>query len=258
MNYKNICVWVTGGGSGIGAALARRYWKLGASVAISGRRLGKLEEVIAEEKVEAERALAIECDVRSFDSVEKAVGEIQSKWGRLDVSVANAGFAVTGKFEAVELEQWKGQFETNVLGVVHTLRASIPLVEESKGRLAVISSVMGLAPAYRCAPYCASKHALTGLCRSLQLELKGRPISLTNIMPGFVESEIRNVDNNGELRAEPTARAPSRLVWRADDAAKVMVKAIDARKREAVVTGHGKVAGWIGRHIPDLVYWVQR
>ena len=258
MKYPNSCIWITGGGSGIGAALARRYWKLGASVAISGRRLDKLERVIADEEVSLDRAMAIECDVRDSASVNDAVGRIQENWGRLDIAIANAGFAVTGKFEGVELEQWRGQFETNVLGVVHTLRAAIPLVEEAAGRLAVVSSVMGLVRAYRCAPYCASKHALTGLCRSLQLELKGRAISLTNIMPGFVESEIRNVDNNGDLRSEPTAWAPSRLVWQADDAAKVMVKAIAARKREIVVTGHGKVAGWIGRHIPELMYWVQR
>ena len=258
MNYRNTCVWITGGGSGIGAALAHAYWRKGAKVAISGRRLEKLQATIAEYEISAEQALAVECDVRDAANVERAVETILSTWGRIDIVIANAGYAVTGKFEGIASEQWQGQFDTNVMGVVHTLRSGLPHVEKVGGRLAVISSVMGLAPAFRCAPYCASKHALTGLCRSLQLELKGRSVSLTNIMPGFVESEIRNVDNNGEIQEKPTARAPEKLVWRAEDAARVMLKAIEKRKRESVVTGHGKVAGWIGSHIPDLMYWIQR
>ena len=202
--------------------------------------------------------MALECDVRNPTDIAHTVDRIVAKWGRVDIVIANAGYAVTGKFEGIEAEQWQGQFDTNVMGVVHTLRAGLPHVEKVGGRLAVVSSVMGLVPAFRCAPYCASKHALTGLCRSLQLELKGRSVSLTNIMPGYIESEIGNVDNNGELQENQTARAPEGLVWRAEDAARVMLKAIEKRKRESVVTGHGKVAGWIGSHIPDLLYWIQR
>ena len=138
--------------------------------------------------------------MRDAANVERTVETIIATWGHIDIVIANAGYAVTGKFEGIATDQWQGQFDTNVIGVVHTLRSGLPHVEKVDGRLAVISSVMGLAPAFRCAPYCASKHALTGLCRSLQLELKGRSVSLTNIMPGFVESEIRNVDNNGEIQ----------------------------------------------------------
>ena len=172
MNYLNACVWITGGGSGIGAALAHAYWRKGAKVAISGRRLEKLQATIAEYGISSEQALAVECDVRDVTNVERAVETIISTWGRIDIVIANAGYAVTGKFEGIASEQWQGQFDTNVMGVVHTLRSGLPHAEKVGGRLAVISSVMGLAPAFRCAPYCASKHALTGLCRSLQLELK--------------------------------------------------------------------------------------
>ena len=116
MNYRNTCVWITGGGSGIGAALAHAYWRKGAKVAISGRRLEKLQATIAEYEISAEQALAVECDVRDAANVERAVETILSTWGRIDIVIANAGYAVTGKFEGIASEQWQGQFDTNVMG----------------------------------------------------------------------------------------------------------------------------------------------
>ena len=83
MNYLNKCVWITGGGSGIGAALAHAYWRKGAKVAISGRRLEKLHATIAEYEISAEQALAIECDVRDAANVERAVETILSLGGAL-------------------------------------------------------------------------------------------------------------------------------------------------------------------------------
>ncbi|MBT6178609.1 MAG: SDR family NAD(P)-dependent oxidoreductase [Deltaproteobacteria bacterium] len=248
-------VWITGGGSGIGKALAKEFLDRGAKVAISGRRLEKLQETAAELSSDSQSVLSVVCDVTDSEAVKKSVAEVVGHFGKLDIVVANAGFGVAGKFEKISPEQWKGQFDTNVLGVVHTLQAALPEIEKTNGRLAVVSSVMGKIAMSKSSPYVSSKFALVGLCRSLQLELHGSGVTLTNLLPGLVSSEINQVDNNGVFHPDREDRRPSKLMWRADKAAKVMATAIMRRKREYTFTGHGVFLASLGQHTPGLLHW---
>ena len=98
-------VWITGGGSGIGKALAQEFLDRGAKVAISGRRLEKLQETATELSTETNAVLAVVCDVTVAEAVNKAVAEVVEHFGKLDIVVANAGFGVAGKFEKISPEQ---------------------------------------------------------------------------------------------------------------------------------------------------------
>ncbi|TNF26945.1 MAG: SDR family oxidoreductase [Deltaproteobacteria bacterium] len=247
--------WITGGGSGIGKALALELAREGADVAVSGRRLERLAEVAEEIRGLGRRALAVPCDVTDEEAVAEAVAGLVSELGHLDVAVANAGYGVTGRFENLTAADWRRQLEVNVVGTAVTLRAALPYLRETRGRAVIVASVTGMIALPTQGPYCASKFAVRAMGLSLSAELHGTGVSCTTIHPGFVESDINKVDNRGVFHAERKDKRPKKLMWPADRAARVMARAIHKRKREFVFTLHGKVGGWLGRHAPGLVHF---
>ena len=254
-SIANKVAWITGGGSGIGAALALELASRGATVVVSGRREEKLQGIVGAIEAAGGKAHSLACDVTDEERVAACVTQIASEFGSLDIVVANAGFGVAGRFEGISTDQWRRQLDTNVIGVVNTLRTSLPEVEKVSGRLAVVSSVMGKFAMSKSSPYVASKFALMGMCRCIQMELHGTGVSLTNLLPGLVSSEINQVDNDGVFHPEYEERRNKKLMWPADKAAKVMADAIVRRKREYTFTGHGVLAAALGQHAPGMAHW---
>ena len=254
MQYQGLVTWITGGGTGIGRAMAIEIAKQGGIVILSGRRADRLSEVKTTIISMGGQADIWVCDVTQQERLEQITEEIVKKYGRLDVCIANAGFSVYGIFEKTTQEEWRRQMEINFFGVVWTTKAALPYLKKSRGRLAIISSVAGKLGAARVSAYCASKFALVGLCNSIYQEFKPLGVSVTNILPGFIESEIINVGNDGVYQKAVDKR-PKKLIWGATKAAIPIVSAIHRRKREAVITGHGKIAVFLGQHLPGLTYW---
>ncbi len=252
--FSDTVVWITGGGSGIGAAMAMEFARQGADVAISGRRVDRLQETVARIEALGRRGLAVACDVTDDADVERAVGEVVAHFGRLDVAVANAGFGVAGPIESLPIEAWRRQFDTNVFGAVSTIRHALPQLRRTRGRLALIASVAALLPTPGNGAYAASKYALRGLGQTLAVELAGSGVSCTLVHPGFVASEIAQVDNEGRFDPSRRDRRPAGLMWTAEDAARVVVRAIHRRAREYTFTVHGKIGGFLGRHAPGLLH----
>jgi NADP-dependent 3-hydroxy acid dehydrogenase YdfG len=250
--WQDKVVWITGASSGIGAALAEEFIKQGAQVALSARRLDRLNMLA---KDMGKNAHVYSLDVQKKNWVDNVATHIVNDLGKIDVVVANAGYGVQGKFANLSEEVWRNQFETNFFGVVWTLQAAIPYLKETKGRIAIMSSVAGKLAYMGGAAYSASKFALMGLANALYIELYKSGISVTTIAPGFVESEIRHVDNLGQFKDRPDESRKTFFVWPTKKAAPVMVKAIYDRKREEIITGHGKVAAFLGTHFAPLTYW---
>ncbi|MFY0541080.1 SDR family NAD(P)-dependent oxidoreductase [Nannocystis pusilla] len=250
--------WVVGATAGIGRAMAREFARRGADVAVSGRRQERLAEVVAEVEGLGRRALAVPCDVRRDDEVAAAVQTIVAHFGRLDVAVANAGFGVIGRVEDLTADDWQRQFETNFFGALSVVRHSLPALRRTGGRLGLVSSVSGILASPRVGAYSASKFALRAVGLTLAMELRGSGVSCTLLNPGFVSTEIGQVDNQGQFEASRQDKRPAALMWTADDAARVMVKAIAARKREYTFTAHGKLGAFLGQHFPGLMCWLQR
>ncbi|MCY0992646.1 SDR family NAD(P)-dependent oxidoreductase [Nannocystis sp. ILAH1] len=250
--------WVVGATAGIGRAMAREFARRGADVAVSGRRQERLAEVVAEVEGLGRRALAVPCDVRRDDEVAAAVQTIVAHFGRLDVAVANAGFGVIGRVEDLTADDWQRQFETNFFGALSVVRHSLPALRRTGGRLGLVSSVSGILASPRVGAYAASKFALRAVGLTLAMELRGSGVSCTLLNPGFVSTEIGQVDNQGQFEASRQDKRPAALMWTADDAARVMVKAIAARKREYTFTAHGKLGVFLGMHFPGLMCWLQR
>jgi short-subunit dehydrogenase len=246
-------VLITGASSGIGAALAREFARQGADVALLARRRDRLAALASEVEGHGHRALALAADVTVDGDLERAVAATQAAFGRLDVVVANAGFGVVGPIERLTLDDYRRQFETNVFGVIRTVQAALGPLKASRGRLAILGSVAGHIATPGSSPYSMSKFAVRGLADALGHELAATGVSVTLVSPGFVESEIRRVDNTGIFHTEVSEPVPAWLVVPAARAARHIVRAIARRRREVVITGHGKIAVFVQRHAPWLV-----
>jgi NAD(P)-dependent dehydrogenase (short-subunit alcohol dehydrogenase family) len=255
MVFREKVVWITGGGSGIGHAMALEFARLGARVAVSGRRLDRLKAVAEELRELGADAIAIECDVTDEDAVEQAVAAVVDRFGSLDVAVANAGFAVAGRVAKLSAADWRRQLNVNVVGTALTAKHAAPELAKTHGRLAVMGSVAGTISVAGTGAYSASKYAVRSLAQTLALELHADGISVTLVQPGFVKSEIAQVSNEGVHNANRKDRRPARLMWESADAARVIVRAIHRRKREFTFTAHGKIAAFLGTHVPGLVHF---
>ena len=253
--FRGKVILITGASSGIGEELAEQLAKHGALLTLAARRadaLGRLAERIA--AASGSQPLVIECDVTRDGDVERAVSETVRQRGRLDVAFANAGFGVVGAFAKLSLADYRRQFETNVFGVLRTLYAALPEVTRTRGQMVITGSVAGWVAMPGVSPYAMSKFALRALANSISPELAQQGVALTLLSPGFVESNIRRVDNRGRLHADAPEPLPSWLVVNRRNAVRQMLRAVARRQREAVITGHGRLLVAMERLAP----WIMR
>jgi NAD(P)-dependent dehydrogenase (short-subunit alcohol dehydrogenase family) len=253
MRFAGKVALVTGASTGIGRALALEFARDGADVAVAARRLDLLETLGRDIEGLGRRALPLRCDVTREDEVQAAVAAAVARFGTLDVVVANAGFGVVGAVETLTSEDFRRQFETNVFGVLHTVKAALPELAKSRGRLALVGSVSGHVTVPGTAAYSMSKYAIRSLADALYHELRPKGVAVTLISPGFVESDFRQVDNQGVHHPEARDPYPRWLVMPKDVAARKIARAIARRRREIILTGHGKLAVFLHRHFPGLM-----
>ncbi|HVU52700.1 MAG TPA: SDR family NAD(P)-dependent oxidoreductase [Polyangia bacterium] len=250
-------VLVTGASSGIGAAVARELALHGANLVLAARRRERLDALVAELAPRA-RAVAVAVDVTRDGSVEEAVAAAERAFGGLDVAIANAGFAVTGRLDRLALDDYRRQLETNVFGVLRTVYAALPALKRARGQLVLMGSVSGHVPSPGISPYNMSKFAVRALAEDLHDELAAEGVGVTLLSPGFVVSDIGRVDNAGVRHDEDRSRAPAWLRMPVDEAARQIVAAVETRKREAVITEHGRLAVFVYRHAPWLFHAAYR
>jgi len=256
--FKGRVVLITGASSGIGEALAREFARQGAHLALLARRVDRLKILADELRVTGCLVLPLACDVTRDGDLEKAVARVRQECGKIDVVVANAGFGVVGDVLDLTLEDYRRQFETNIYGVLRTVYTTLNDLKKSRGRLAIIGSVSGHISTPGTSAYSMSKHAVRSLAESLYLELWPDGVSTTLISPGFVATEIRKVDNHGDSHPEVADGVPAWLCMSPQKAARQIVRAIRKKKREVVITFHGKVAVFFYRHFPRLVVEVMK
>lgn len=245
-------VLITGASTGIGAGLAREFARRGASVVLLARRLERLESLADEVRSLGGRALAVSGDVTRDGDLEAAVQAALGGFGRIDTAIANAGFGVTGRVERLQLEDFRRQFETNVFGVLRTVRAAAPALAVSRGTLVLMGSVSGHLASPGAAPYCMSKFAVRALAESLRGELRPAGVAVVLLSPGFVDSDIRRTNNQGQVREDAADPVPAWLRMSTSRACRIMVRGIERRRAEVVVTAHGKLAVFCARHLPRL------
>ena len=253
--FRDKVVLITGASSGIGEELALQLARAGAKLTLAARRTELLEALV--QKIAASRGakpLAVACDVTHHGDLERAVAESVQHWGKLDVAIANAGFGVVGPLKKLSLEDYRRQFETNVFGVLHTIYAALPEIEKNKGSIAIMGSISGWAAAPGTSPYAMSKFALRALANSVAPELERCGVKVTLISPGFVASNIRRIDNRGKFHPGANDPVPAWLVMDTGKAVRQMLRAVVRGRREAIITGHGKILVALERFAP----WINR
>jgi len=245
--FEGQVVLITGASSGIGAALAREFAREGAHTVLVARRVERIEAMAAELTTGGQRSVAVAGDVTRDGDMERAVAKARAEFGRLDVVVANAGILVRGPLLALTLDDYRRQLETNTFGALRTIMAGIPSLRETRGRIVLIGSLIGMVSIPGGTPYCMSKFALNGLSDGLCHELAPYGISVTHVMSGFVDTEIYT---NAPLRRSPHKW----LVLTADQAAQRIASAAFRRKRSLLLPWPTKLAIFMQRHFPWMVY----
>jgi len=246
-------VLITGASSGIGEALAIEFSRRGADLVLAARREDRLKAIAERVSKDGTRVVFRRCDTSLDGDLEQVVLLAESTFGKIDTVIANAGFGIEAPFEELTLEDYRRQFETNVFGVLRTLYATLDPMKKSRGRVVVIGSVLGHFAPPDASPYAMSKFAIRALCESIRLEFAPYGISVTLISPGFIASEFRKVDRMGQMIATRPETAPRALLMPTDLAARKIVRAIENRKREAIITVHGQLAVFFRYAFPRLV-----
>jgi NAD(P)-dependent dehydrogenase (short-subunit alcohol dehydrogenase family) len=200
---------ITGGGTGIGAAIAARLCETGARITVVGRRPEPLQEVADG----LDGAQAVPFDVTDEAAVEEGLTTATERFGPVDVLINNAGAADSSPFPRTTSDAWRAMLEVNLTGAFLVSRAVLPgMVERGWGRIVSIASTAGLKGYAYVAAYCAAKHGVIGMTRSLALEVAPKGVTVNAVCPGYTETELLGesvaniVDKTGASEDEARAQ----------------------------------------------------
>ena len=185
--FEDKVVIVTGAGSGIGAGTARRFLQEGAFVTLNGRRQHKLQETIV--GFDPAKSLVHPGDVSDEEYVKRLVEDTISKFGKLDVLVNNAAFAIVGPFAKTTTQDWRKLMATDLDSVFFGSREALPHLLKTKGSIINVSSVSGLGGDWGLSAYNAAKGAITNFTRALALEYGSRGVRINAVAPSLTSTE---------------------------------------------------------------------
>ena len=208
MNLKGKNALITGGGRGLGKAVAVALANEGVNVGITGRNEESLKTTVAElEKLGVKAAYSV-FDVEEMAQVEQGVASIASQLGSIDILINNAGVGDFGSFEDMPVETWEKVMKVNLFGVYYVAKAALPYLKQNKeGDIVNVASTAGLKGAPNMSAYCASKAAVISLSQSLMAELRKFNIRVITLTPSTIATDMsiegKLTDGNPEKVLQP-------------------------------------------------------
>lgn len=250
---------ITGASSGIGREIAVEMAKNGYNLALIARRESRLNELKSEleEKYDT-NVLTGAVDIRSKDDIEAFIKTVCNKMEGIDVVVANAGYTISGSFENLNIDDYKNIFETNFFGVLNTLYPALASLEKSKGRVVIVGSLLGEFGIMDRSTYSATKFALRGFYESVRYEFKEKGIGFILVEPGFVKTELREMDKQGnrikKVDEKATKKHSHSISVGPEIIAKKIVKLIPKKGfRLKILPFHAKFLFFLNKHFPRVL-----
>lgn len=251
---------VTGAAQGIGAALARELGSRGCHLALVDRDAVRLGRTAA-----AVRLLGVDVSEHALDIADAAAvaalpQHVIAEHGRVGILVNNAGVALMGNVEQLDLDDFEWLFDINFWGVVRTTKAFLPLLRrERQAHIVNISSVFGLISPAGQAPYCASKFAVRGFTDALRHELAGSHIGVSVVHPGGIRTRIAHNSRRAACFDEAQARQLADkffndVMTSPEAAARRIAKGIEQRAPRILIGPDARVIDWLARLMP-VAYW---
>jgi short-subunit dehydrogenase len=248
MSFKQKVVVITGASSGIGAASCIEFAKKGASLVLVARRKNKLEEMQKTLGKFDVKTLVCECDVSQKSQAQKMSKEVLDVFGRVDVLVNNAGFAIYGTVSELTIEDIESQMATNYFGMVYCTKYLLPkMLEQNSGHIVNVASVAASFGLPGIASYCASKFAMLGFSEGLRHELHGTKVGVTVVSPIMVKTNFFDHQSFEKMpKYSPTTLS-------AQTVAKAVVSAAASPRLEIIVPSIIRGAVWAKHTFPYII-----
>jgi NAD(P)-dependent dehydrogenase (short-subunit alcohol dehydrogenase family) len=250
--------FVTGGASGIGAALTAELVHRGAEVWIADRQIARAQQLAARLSG-AGVVHAIELDVRDYPSFERAVNEAVEESGRIDYLFNNAGIGVSGEIDSYTLDDWNDVFDVNLRGVVHGIQAVYPvMIRQGSGHIVNTASMAGLTTTVGQASYTATKHAVVAISRTLRVEAERHGVQVSALCPGVIRTPILTGGEYGRINMPGVSNDEFLKSWErlrpmaADKFAKRVLRAVLRNDAMIVVPRWWKAWWYMERLSPAL------
>jgi len=250
-NHK--VVVVTGASMGIGEAIAKAFVQHGSQVVLLSRETVRAEAARARIG-RSERTLALACDVRDREQIDRVVSETLHQFSRIDVWVNNAGHGLIDSLAEMDMAACRELFETNLFGTIAAMQAVIPVMkQQSGGTIINISSVAGHLPLPYSAAYSGSKFAMNAMGKAARIELRKRNINVLTVCPGYVRTDFSaNAVRGNELKK---VRPASVRGITAERVARATLAGYRKRKREVIVPWTMIPMVKLYQLFPEIVEW---
>ncbi|MFP2907126.1 SDR family oxidoreductase [Pyxidicoccus sp. 3LFB2] len=249
------CVVVTGASMGIGEELSVALAARGANLVLAARSEEALQRVKQRCEAAGGKAVAVATDVGDPEACRRMVARAVEAFGGIDVLVNNAGISMDARFEDVtDLGLFERLMRINYLGAVYCTHHALPHLKSRRGLLVAVSSLTGKTGVPTRTGYAASKHAMMGFFDSLRVELMGTGVDVTVVCPGFVATNIRgNALGKDGKPLQESAHDESEGNMDVGTCVSIILRAMDRREREVVMTTQGKVGQYLKLFTPGLL-----
>lgn len=258
-SFEHNVVIITGASSGIGRELALQLADQGAYLVLAARSLDQLENIATDCRRRGGKALAVKTDVGVESECKHLIDKAFGEFGRIDTLINNAGYSTGGRLdEQPDLKGFRNVMDVNFMGSVWCTYYALPYLKKNRGRIVMVSSVLGKVAIWGSAVYAASKFAMAGFSDILRNELRSEGVSLTAIYPGYVVTNFAGnvVKPDGRKMGEQGQKLYTDKMMSASRCAEIIIKSAANRKREKVLSFSGKLGVFINKISPRLIDWI--